>query len=112
MGALLLVCVLFVGCGKSSASSIAAIHSQLLTTSSLEKDWDTATTAMRTNGYMVAITILRKMQTENPSAGQLGAIDDTLRELNIQMFAAAAKGDANASRAAEELRKMSRSPGS
>ena len=108
-GAIVLALALVGGCGKPGASAVAAGHSQLFPDGQLKTDWDTATAAMQTNGYIAAGTALNKMLAENPSAAQLEAIHDTLRALNGQMVAAADKGDVNARNTLEELSKMSQS---
>ncbi|MDE3066749.1 MAG: hypothetical protein KGJ60_04270 [Verrucomicrobiota bacterium] len=104
LSASLLLLALLAGCGKPSASSVAAAHSNLFPSSPLKEQWDTAMAAMQTNGYVTAVTTLKKMQLENVNDAQLTAINDTLRTLNDQILAAADKGDANAAHAMEELR--------
>lgn len=99
----LLALALAAGCGRRSASSVADSHPGLFPSGQLKQEWDTAKAAMRTNGYVTAVTALRKMQLEKVSAEQLNAINDTLRTLNLQMINAADKGDANANNALKEL---------
>ena len=98
-----LAIALLAGCGKSAASA-AAGNSQLFSAEPLKDDWAMVVAAMQTNGYVIAVTNLDKMRTENPSPEQLGAINGTMRALSQQMADRAAKGDANARSAVEQLR--------
>lgn len=100
----LFVVALVSGCSKS-AHSVAAGNSGLFTSAPLKEEWDTATAAMQTNGFFVALTTLNKMRLENPppSTDQLNAINDTIKALNQQMLALANKGDANARSALQQL---------
>lgn len=103
LGALVIV-ALSSGCSKS-AQSVAAGNSGLFTSAPLKDEWDTATAAMQTNGFVVAITTLNKMRLENPAPdpNQLAAINDTIKSLNKQMLDLANGGDANARSALQQL---------
>lgn len=94
---------LFAGCGRPDAAAAFASHSDLFSSGQLKEDWDIAMTAMKTNGYVTAETTLNKMRTENPTAEQLNAINHAIKAINDQLYAAAEKGDANASKALKEL---------
>jgi hypothetical protein len=95
-----------VGCGNK-AESIASEQSQLFQDPVLKADWDTAVTAIHTNGYLVAEISLRKLGAkQNLTAQQTIAVQDTLRALHAKLFAAAEQGDLRASNAVVELQKL------
>jgi hypothetical protein len=99
-----------IGCSNSdNAESILSKHSQLFQDPSLKPDWNTVAAAVHTNGYVVAETSLRKLGSKNKNLTleQVTAIQDTLQALNTKLYAAAARGDLQASNAIVELQKMS-----
>jgi len=91
-----------IACNKSVSSSGSALQTA---SPEVKKGWDVAMTAMKTNGYAVAITELQKIrQLPGVSATQGKAIDEASTKISEQMYAAANKDDPKAKAALEELR--------
>jgi hypothetical protein len=105
--AAMLAMTLVAGCGKR-AGSLAAQNAGLFETSPFKTDWDIAMASAKTNGYVSALTHLRKIQTQNPAGEQLDAVNNTIRSLNEEMYRAANHGDISASNALVELQGMSK----
>jgi hypothetical protein len=91
------------GCGPSS-NSVGSANARLFPDEPLKGEWQGISTAMRTNGYVAAVTLLRQIQRGPLSPEQLNAVQDNLRAINARMYEQIAKGDANASNAMAELK--------
>ena len=99
-----LICLaLFAGCGPSS-KSIVSDNARLFPDEPLKTQWLSVSQAMRTNGYVAAVTTLREIQRQPLSADQLNAVQENLRAINTRMYDEIARGDANASNAMFELK--------
>ena len=101
-----LLAVTSIGCHKDPGA-VAAQNTSLFQSADpqVKLAWDTAQAAAATNGYVVAITSLRKLRQGNLSPEQLKAVDQTLTSLNERMYTASNKSDAAASQAIQDLRK-------
>jgi hypothetical protein len=107
-GLLAVTCVTISGCGKS-ASSVGSGHAKLFATADpqTKEHWDTASAALKTNGFFAGTVSLMKLQQQtNLTPEQVKAVDETLTALSDQMYAAANKGDANAVQAIKDLQKI------
>lgn len=105
--ALSLAAILLAACGKNAASTMSS-QSDLFPTDPLKSEWQTVTSALKTNGYLVAVSHLRIMQSGSPTPEQLNAIHETMRVVSSDMYEAAGKGDPNATNALQELQKTGR----
>lgn len=70
----------------------------------LKARWQTALTAVKTNGYSVAVLTLRELSQATLTPDQSQAVTETLRAINDQMYDAANQGNAAAKSAIDELR--------
>jgi len=59
--------------------------------------------AIHTNGYVVAEISLKKLLSKNLTLQQVSAVQDTMRAMHIKMYAAADRGDLQASNAVVQL---------
>jgi hypothetical protein len=105
--ALSLAAILLAACGKNAAST-GSSQSDLFPTDPLKSEWQTVTSAIKTNGYVVAVSHLRIMQSGSSTPEQLNAVNETLRAVNSDMYEAAGKGDPNATNALQELLRTGR----
>jgi hypothetical protein len=101
---------LLVGCIKS-ADSVGASQSRSFQSADAEtkSTWDTALSALKTNGYAVAFIAIRKLREQtNLTPDQVRSLDKTATALSDQLYAAANKGDTAAVNALQELRELQR----
>jgi len=91
-----------VGCGNKAVSTISS-QSQLFQDPALKADWETATAAMKTNGYVAAQMSLRDILKHPVTDAQLNAVNDATKAINTQMYAAADRGNLQASNAVVQL---------
>lgn len=103
IAALLCLGALVGGCGPSS-SSVVSGNARLFPDEPLKTEWLSVSSAMRTNGYVAAVTTLREIQRQPLSMEQVNAVQDNLRAINARMYDEIARGDANASNAMFELK--------
>jgi hypothetical protein len=69
--------------------------------------WATVTASMKSNDFALALTSLGKLHSNSGlSPEQKKAVEDTSMALSDKMYNAANKGDANAKKALEDLRKL------
>jgi hypothetical protein len=102
--------VAFNGCSNSGGDAMADFPKVFKSSSpELKAQADLVVTAYKTNGYVLAFTTLGEMRM-SPSlpAKQETAIADMLAFVREQMTQQAAKGDAEAIKAQEELNQMRR----
>jgi hypothetical protein len=104
---LFVAALLAAGCGQTSGS-VGSAGAKFFPDEPLKGQWQSVSDAMRTNGYVAAITTLRQIQRVPLSPDQLSAVMDDLRAINAQMYSQIAKGDANASNAMAELKRGGR----
>jgi galactitol-specific phosphotransferase system IIB component len=107
MAALLAICGAGAGCSKEAAPKVAS-HSKVFDSASpeIKVDWEKVVTASSSNDYATAILTCRKLQAQGAlTPEQSTAVSDTMTAMNNQMTAAAQKGDQNATKAIEEVRK-------
>lgn len=100
---------LLAGCGKSAAS-LSSRNAALFESAppEIKSDWEKATAAAKTNGYVVAITTFQKLQRAALSPEQLQAVNETVSAVSDQMYETANRGDAAATQAIAELRTQRR----
>lgn len=97
-----------VACGKSG-SSMAAGKSRLFASAppEVKEKWDIAAAAAGTNDFALAMLSLQQLQAlTNLTAEQRQAVGQTATAISDQMYEAANKGDANAQKAIDDLRKL------
>jgi hypothetical protein len=71
-----------------------------------QADWGLALEASKTNDFVVAMLTLRKLQGQaDLTPEQRAAVKDRMTEVNDQMAAAVQKGDPDAIKAMEEIRR-------
>ena len=101
--------VLLAGCGKNAAS-LSNRHAALFQSAppEVKSDWEKATAAAKTNGYVVAITTVQKLQGAALTPEQLQAVNETVSVVSEQMYEAANRGDAAATQAIAQLRNQRR----
>jgi hypothetical protein len=94
------------GCGQS-VDSVTAKNAKFFQTAdpNLRLDWETATAAVKTNGYASAILTLRRLQLQTLTAEQRSAVERTLSLVSDKLYAAADKGDAAAAQNLQQLKK-------
>lgn len=98
----------FIGCSNTGSGSMAGFESTFKSASpELKSKAELVVTAYKTNGYFLAFTTLGEMRT-TPSlpAKQEAAIADMMAFVRTQMTEQAAKGNAEALKAQEELGQM------
>jgi nicotinamide riboside kinase len=111
VGIVALVGVAVTGCSKD-AKSIASSGTTAFQSAPPETKaaWESALAAVKSDDYAAAILALQKLHGQaglNPE--QIQAVEKTATAVSDQMYAAANKGDPNAKKAIEDLRKtMSR----
>ncbi len=103
-------CALLYGCGGGSKDpgKLGAQYSQLFASADAETKacWETATGALKTNGYAVTILAIRTLtQGGKLTPEQAKAANETATAASDRMYEAANKGDASALQAIEDLRK-------
>lgn len=99
------------GCGKGKGSDPAQLAKLFQSADPQTKaDWDKASAAAETNDFVTAILTLKKLQ-EQPglTPEQRTAVNDSMTAANDQLSAAVQKGDPNATKALEEIRRRWRS---
>lgn len=96
-----------VGCSKS-ASSLGSQNAQLFSSAAPEvkAQWEAATAAMATNGFVSAMVALKKLQQASLTSEQTAAVGATATAVSDEMYAAANKGDARAKEAIVTLRQL------
>ena len=99
---LVLSLIPIVGCGNKAESTLSS-QSQLFQDPALKANWDTASAAMKTNGYVAAQMSLRDILKHPVTDAQLNAVNDAVKAINAQMYAAADRGDLQASNAVVQL---------
>jgi hypothetical protein len=100
--------LLLVGCSKS-AVSVGDAKSKLFDNAdpAIKASWNAGLSALKTNDYALAITTFQQLLAQpNLTAEQGQAVADTFATASEQMSAAAAKGDPNAKKAMEDLKKL------
>jgi hypothetical protein len=106
-GLLLLTALGVGGCGKSDAlADLLSPKTFEVAAPEAKEAWDTVLRSAKANDYASAILTLQKLRTMtdlNPIQSNSVVQADTA--LRAQMTAAAKKGDANAQKAIEDLRK-------
>ena len=105
---LLLTSCVLIGCG--GASSAASRGDKLFNNASpeIKADWKTASGAVRSNDYAMALATLGKLGARTDlTPEQQKCITDLSKSVSDQMYDAANKGDAKAKQALEDLRKIS-----
>src|SRR5262249_21784789 len=71
--------------------------------------WDTSVEALKTNGYVAAYGNLQKLRGQtNLDAEQTKAVDELLGYIGTTLFEKANKGDAEATKALQEINNISR----
>lgn len=98
---------LLAGCRKS-ASTLGSRNASLFkaATPEIKLQWDTATAAMATNGFVPAMVALKKLQQAGLTSEQTAAVGATATAVSDEMYAAANKGDARAKEAIVTLRQL------
>lgn len=101
--ALSLAVGLLFGCNKSVESGASAFQSA---SPEIRKAWDSATAALKTNGYATAIIQLQQLRAQSGITIEQGkAIEQATAKINQQMYDAANRNDPGAIASIEELRK-------
>jgi hypothetical protein len=99
-----LLAVALLGCKPTAASGDKVFASASADAKGL---WISATAAMKTNGYAVALLTLRELGAKpGLTEAQQKVVASYSTSINDQMYAAADKGDAAAKKALEELRSV------
>jgi hypothetical protein len=101
----------FNGCSKSESGSIGSFSGEFKSASpELKAQADLVVAAYKTNGYTVAFTTLQEMRTTSTKLPekQETAIADMMAFVREQMTQQAAKGNAEAIKAQEELNQLRR----
>jgi hypothetical protein len=95
------------GCGKAAPPKVASGTKVFDAVSpEIKAEWDKTLAAAAANDYATAITTCRKLQARGDlNDAQRAAVIDTMTAVNSKMSDAAQKGDPNARKAIEELRK-------
>jgi hypothetical protein len=106
----LLIAIVVCGCkgGTKDPNALGAKYNPVFASAPAEvkTPWETANSALKTNGYAVAIFELQAvLQQPNLSPEQSAAAKETVNAVSAQMYAQANKGDAAARQAIDDLRK-------
>jgi hypothetical protein len=104
----LFAAMVFNGCSNSGGGSMADFPKEFKSSSpELKAQADLVAAAFKTNGYVLAFNTLGEMRaTPSLPAKQETAIADMMAFVREQMSQQAAKGDAEAIKAQEELNQM------
>lgn len=111
-GCLCLCAVVLAGCGGSPDPNKLGNKNDKLFQSAdpgIKTSWDVAMAALKTNGYVAAITSLQDITRGTNTAvtpEQVKAAGETVTAISDSMYSAANKGDAKAREAIDELRKV------
>jgi len=103
----LVLTTLVIGCSRS-ANSLASSGNKAFQNAppAVKADWDIAAAALGKNDYCTAILTLRKLQeAPNLTPEQTEIVKKTATAASDQMYDGANKGDANAKKSIEDLRK-------
>lgn len=95
------------GCSKSAAPDPGQPANAFQSaTIQNQADWGLALEAAKTNDFVVAMLTLRKLQGQaDLTPEQRAAVSGKMTEVNDQLAAAVQKGDPNATKAMEEIRR-------
>ena len=103
--ACLLVALMLVACGSQSDKSAFKNAAP-----ELKRVWDQAVAADKANNYLAANTNYFSLMSRDISAEQFVVVQSAISALNGRMQTAAAKGDAAAQKAIEELKSLRGTP--
>jgi len=97
---------LLVGCDHSVPKPAATADPFVQANGKIKAEWEKIVAAHISKDYATAMISCRKMQLQpGLTTEQLTSINDMIGTLNTEMSAAAQKGDQNAIKAIEEIRK-------
>ena len=111
-GIVLAVLLMIAGACRKEAPALNGKDTKAFDSASpeIKAAWGTIVTASSSNDYTTAILSSRKLQAQGQlTPEQSKAVVDTMTAMNNQMTAAAIKGDPNALKSVEEIRKQWRS---
>lgn len=95
------------GCGKKGGATIAGGAKVFDSNPAAKEVYQKAMATLGTNDFVGATLLLQSIRTmPNPTPEQTEALNAALTEVDNQMYAGVNKGDANAKKALEEMRKM------
>jgi hypothetical protein len=99
--------VLFSGCGEKKAGQLTSAEAKAFEQAAAEakQQWTSAVEATRTNDYVGAQTLLFGLMNQELSADQKAAVSKQMGIVNDNLYAALEKGDPEAQKAMEELRR-------
>ncbi|HEY9175627.1 MAG TPA: hypothetical protein VI136_25390 [Verrucomicrobiae bacterium] len=98
-----LVGFLAIGCGKSAGSGAKAFNSA---NAEIKAIWDKGMAAATAKDYATALLTFRQLSARTDlTPDQVKAVEQTATAVNDQMYEAANKGDAEALKAIEVMRK-------
>lgn len=95
------------GCGKKGGTAIADGAKMFDSNPAAKESYAKAMATLGTNDFVGATLLLQSIRAmPNPTPEQTEALNAALAEVDNKMYERINKGDANAKKALEELRKM------
>lgn len=103
-----LLCCAGAGCNKGTSLPKTSADTFAAAQPALKQAWEMATASSQKNDYLGATTNLMLLQGQESalSAEQVKAVEDLWAAMGNRIFAAAEKGDAEAVKAMQEIRKV------
>ncbi|MGO8678264.1 MAG: hypothetical protein ACLQVX_20680 [Limisphaerales bacterium] len=112
LGVLLLMACAIAGCKKAGPAAGADATAFASAPPEMKAAWDGAVAALQTNDFTGAYLTFKELRSQpGLTPDQIAAIDARRKSINVQLSAAAEKGDTNAAQALAEIRTLSRSRG-
>lgn len=99
--------VLLIGCGEKKLGQLTSAEAKAFDQAPAEakQQWTSAVEATRTNDYVGAQTLLFGLLNQELSTDQKAAVQKQMGIVNDNLYAALEKGDPEAQKAMDELRR-------
>lgn len=96
------------GCRRSPATRLQETRAFANAPPALKESWQHAAACLQTNNYLVAAPLLFELRRQPLSPEQAAVVDDVLKPILEQLYAAADRGDTAAIRVVTALQRRPR----